>query len=161
RLRDALEKVLAVVEHDQRMPRAKVRDDRLEGGASPANPDTQRLRDRLADECPVIQRRELDPPRPVGKPLERVRGESKRETRLAAAASAGQRHQARVVERLGDRAQLRAAPDQLCGLRGKVVRDGVLSANTGEVGRQLRMNQTVYALRALPGGQPVDAEVDQ
>jgi hypothetical protein len=80
-----VDQVLAVVEHDQRLPRGQIRDQRLQGGARCGDRHADGQRRRLRHQLRVAEARQVDKPRAVGQLRQRVGGGLERQPRLAAA----------------------------------------------------------------------------
>ncbi len=98
--------MLAVIQYQQEFATAKVVEQHLAYRSLRSLSDTDRRCDGLGHEVRVGNRREIDQPDAVRKLVRQVRRETQRQTRLAGAAGARERHQARRGQQLSQLAAL-------------------------------------------------------
>ena len=108
--------MLAVVEDEQELARGQFRGDRIDQGAAGERPQVERLRDRVGHACAFTDRVELDEDGAVGERVLAAPGELEGEPRLARAAGAREREQARASEQRPQFGELVLAPHECARL---------------------------------------------
>ena len=121
----------------------------------------ERSGQRRSDQLALGQRRELDPPHAVREAVERVGGHLQRQARLAAAARAGQREQARRGKRLAHVVEFTLATDEARQLIGQVVGQRVERAQRLERRRHVAARRRKDLLGAPEVAQAMHAQIDQ
>ena len=157
---DLTDDVLAVVEHHQELAPSEQVEQRFLDAPSPLQLHAEDRGDHV-DDARCLDRSQLDQPRPVRVPVQRLGGHLDREARLADAANSGQRHDAVVGQQAVHRLHLALASDEGRQLDRQVRRQHVEREQRRErsiqpVGRQLE-----DALRLRQVTQPGLAQVDQ
>ena len=117
-----VEHLLAVVDDEQRVEIAQLLRQRVDERTTELLAQTEHPGDRLGDVAAVADRGELRAPHAVGERVELVGRGVQRESRLAAAAGAGERHQPVLAHGLTHRRDLGVATDEARNLRGQVRR---------------------------------------
>ncbi len=141
--------MLAVVEHEQSAPVRDLLDDVLEPGATARQLDPDRLGERAGHVRVEADRRQLAPPAAAGEV--ELAGQLERETALAGAAGAQDRHQPAVGQQAGGALGLVLAADEAAGgsrhrragsaLADGVVEDPVLERARVGVGGQAELGE--------------------
>ena len=120
--RGSSEQVLAVVEKDQHRSIAQRVDETLERRPPRLFSDAQHRRDGRRDAGGIADRRKLDQPYAVARPVRHLGGEPAREPRLAAASGTDQCDQPGRGEECAELGQLSVPADEARQLLGQVVR---------------------------------------
>ncbi len=115
----------------------------------------------VRDERRVADRREVDEPYAVRIHVEHVRGDLQRQPRLAEAAHAEQREQARAFEESLRVGELGFAPDERRSLLRQVVGRRLERAQRGKVLPELRVQELIDVLARREVAQPHRAQVAQ
>ena len=121
-----VDEVLAVIDHDERALRCELFRHALEQRHADALMHAEHAGQRAGDAFCTLQRREVDEPNAIGEGLHVLLRELQRQARLAAAADAGQREQARVAQQLRALRQLARAADEVRARLRQVVRHAVV-----------------------------------
>ena len=162
-LRGRLDEMLAIVEHEQDRAVGQVLDQAIERGPARILAQPERGAGRRSDMLGGGQRRELDQPDAVARAVEQLGRGLQRESRLAGAAGAGQRHEPRAPQQVRDVGDLALAPDQRARLLGQVVAQARIAerAQRREVLVQARCQELEHMLGTAEVLQPVLAQVAQ
>ena len=104
--------MLAVVEHEQHLPRCQLRGDRVDEPTARKSAEIERLGDRVRDAGAFVDGLELDEDRPAGMRVLAAACELEREPGLAGAAGARKRQQACAAEERPQLRELVLAPDE-------------------------------------------------
>ena len=120
-----VEQMLAVVEDQEQALGAEELDDAILDRGAGAVVDAERERDDLDHRLGVTRDRELAEPRAIRMVWHDLGRDLDRQAGLADAADTRQRHQARLLERAGDRRELVVTPHERIDLWWKVARERI------------------------------------
>ena len=122
RPRRRLEQMLAIVKHDQCPARSEMGATRLQRRHPRQRTDPEGRGQRVAQQLGLGQRRQVDPPSPVGVVAQTVGHRLQCETGLSTAARARQRQQPRLPDRLAQLPELSLTPNEARQQLRQVVR---------------------------------------